>query len=337
MKKYICSGTKRISVVIQNRSKQYLIVKNSDEDVMEFPGITCQGHKMPEDDVSFVAEELGKVLDVQLDSVKLIEIYYDDSIPWRHYIYRAEILSGSPSKKKYKKIFWKSFDDIKSGEFNVYGRQTLQKIAECTYCHKLCEKKAELDIFFDEYMAHDAGRLVSNVISQAGESDDVYKMAIRYYFSHLRAWLVESPNLKKNRTVQNYLILYERQDLLEEVNQVLELNITEEWTLKHLIKSYVDMNIAHYDRATEDTRKIVEYCNTVFGKNGSFPIDEFVGIMESYMMSLIIEMWFYAGELGADIGNPDPSVAVLLDVNRRGLLDTMRKRFHETNRQKTNV
>lgn len=42
-----------------------------------------------------------------------------------------------------------------------------------------------------------AGMLVSNVIRQAGDSEDVYKVAIRYYFSHLRAWLVESPNLKK--------------------------------------------------------------------------------------------------------------------------------------------
>lgn len=77
--------------------------------------------------------------------------------------------------------------------------------------------------------------LVSNVIKQAGDSEDIYKMAIRYYFSHLRAWLVESPNLKKNRTVQNYLLLYERQDLLTEVNQVLELHVTEDWTLRYLI------------------------------------------------------------------------------------------------------
>ena len=84
-------------------------------------------------------------------------------------------------------------------------------------------------------MAQDAGMLVSNVIKQAGDSEDIYKMAIRYYFSHLRAWLVESPNLKKNRTVQNYLLLYERQDLLTEQNQVLELHVTEDWTLRYLI------------------------------------------------------------------------------------------------------
>ena len=74
---------------------------------MEFPGIIPKGYKMPEDDTFFVMEEVGKILGVQLESVKLIEIYYDDSIPWRHYIYRAEILSGNPSKIKYEKIIWK--------------------------------------------------------------------------------------------------------------------------------------------------------------------------------------------------------------------------------------
>ena len=53
---------------------------------MEFPGIISKGYKMPEDDTFFVMEEVGKILGVQLESVKLIEIYYDDSIPWRHYI-----------------------------------------------------------------------------------------------------------------------------------------------------------------------------------------------------------------------------------------------------------
>ena len=68
---------------------------------------------MTEDDTFFVMEEVGKILGVQLESVKLIEIYYDDSIPWRHYIYRAEILSGNPSKIKYEKIVWKSFESLR--------------------------------------------------------------------------------------------------------------------------------------------------------------------------------------------------------------------------------
>lgn len=135
------------------------------------------------------------------------------------------------------------------------------------------------------------------------------------------------PYLKKNRTIQNYLVLYERQDLLTEVNRALDLVITEEWTLRYLIKSYVDTNIAHYDRATEETRHIVEFCNSVFGKEGKFPIDQFVGIMESYMMSLVIEMWFYAGELGADIGNSNPVMAIFMDVNRQELLEMMKKKF----------
>lgn len=46
---------------------------------MEFPGIISKGYKMPEDDTFFVMEEVGKILGVQLESVKLIEIYYDDT------------------------------------------------------------------------------------------------------------------------------------------------------------------------------------------------------------------------------------------------------------------
>lgn len=42
---------------------------------MEFPGIISKGYKMPEDDTFFVMEEVGKILGVQLESVKLIEIY----------------------------------------------------------------------------------------------------------------------------------------------------------------------------------------------------------------------------------------------------------------------
>ena len=68
-------------------------------------------------------------------------------------------------------------------------------------------------------MSHDAGRMVSEILdSPASDNKDAYNMALRYYFSHLRAWQVESPNLKKNRTIQNFLIMYERQDLLDEVD-----------------------------------------------------------------------------------------------------------------------
>lgn len=41
---------------------------------MEFPGIISKGYKMPEDDTFFVMEEVGKILGVQLESVKLIEM-----------------------------------------------------------------------------------------------------------------------------------------------------------------------------------------------------------------------------------------------------------------------
>ena len=97
-------------------------------------------------------------------------------------------------------------------------------------------------------MNHDVGRMVSEILeSSAGDNEDVYRMAIRYYFVHLRAWLVEKEDSKKNITIQNFLRLYDIQDLLQEVEDVLYLEIREDWTLKIIIKDFVDKNIAHYD------------------------------------------------------------------------------------------
>lgn len=58
LEKYVCTGMKRISVVVQNRKKQYLIVQNSDESHMEFPGIISEGYKMPEDDTFLLWKRL---------------------------------------------------------------------------------------------------------------------------------------------------------------------------------------------------------------------------------------------------------------------------------------
>lgn len=52
---------------MQNRKKQYLIVQNSDQAYMEFPGIISKGYKMPEDDTFLLWKMLTKET---LDSVK---------------------------------------------------------------------------------------------------------------------------------------------------------------------------------------------------------------------------------------------------------------------------
>lgn len=84
-------------------------------------------------------------------------------------------------------------------------------------------------------------------------------MAIRYYFSHLRAWLIESSNLKKDLKIQNFLNLYERTDLLAEVDASLNLNVTEEWAMRKLIRDSVDKNVAHYAQVTEDTEGVERF------------------------------------------------------------------------------
>lgn len=62
-------------------------------------------------------------------------------------------------------------------------------------------------------------------------------------------------------------------------------------------------------------------------KNGNFPLQEFVPFVERYMMSIVLEMWFYAGELGADIGNPSPDFAIFMNVDRISLLENIKERF----------
>lgn len=327
------TGSKRISVVIQDRKGQYLVVERADaiEEPLEFPGFSCKDAEMPEGDegMALVTSGIKDLLGINIQDVKLIETFYDEEYPFYHYIYRAGGYSGNPVKGHYDGIYWKKLNEINFSDMNVVSLQVLQKITECTYCLKICDKKSEIAIFIQEYMSHDAGRMVSDILnSPAGDDPDVYSMALKYYFSHLRAWLVESTNLKKNRTIQNFLILYERKDLLGEVDAMLDMKLTENWTLRNLIKDFVDKNIAHYDQITEETEQIIGFCEQVFSKEGRYPLNEFVQDIEFYMMSLVLECWYYAGELGALISETKWDFAVDMNVNRQEVLERMNEKFN---------
>ena len=324
------TGSKRISLVIQDKKGKYLLLHKNDS--IEFPGFSCEGAMRAEESEEYqmIISEIQKCLGVKVANLKLIETFFDDSIPWCHYIYRAEISSGNPQKGYYNGIYWKLLSEMSSDGMNMYARQVLQKISECAYCRKICDKKSDIDTFIQNYMSHDAGVLVSEILeSDAGENEDVFKMAIRYYFSHLRAWLVESPNLKKNLTIQNFLNLYERPDLVAEVDTFLNLNVTEEWVMKKLIRDFVDKNVAHYDQVTEDTERVERFCETIFAKNGKYPLNKFVLDVEAYMMSLIMEIWYYAGEMGTMISETKLDFAVFMGVNRDAIIDTMKNKFAE--------
>lgn len=114
-----CTGSKRISIVVQDKKLKYLVVKAKKSEGLEFPGFSESGNEMPADDIEYVKQEISKIIGISITSVKLIEIYFDDSIPWRHYIYRAEIEEGIPTKAVYEKLYWKSFDEIKNCEFII--------------------------------------------------------------------------------------------------------------------------------------------------------------------------------------------------------------------------
>lgn len=329
---YRTTGSKRISVIIQDKKGRYLVAERMEmgEAYLEFPGFLSEDARLSNDEsgLAFVANGIKEILGVEIKEATLIETFYDDEYPFYHYIYRVSTCSGNPQKGYYTGIHWKRLNEIDVDKMNVLSLQVYQKITECTYCLKICNKKSEIDKFIQAYMNHDVGRMVSEILeSLAGDNDDVYRMAIRYYFVHLRAWLVEKEDSKKNRTIQNFLRLYDRQDLLQEVEDVLSLEIGENWKLKSIIKDFVDKNIAHYDELKEETEEIVAFCEKVFSKHGVFPLQDFVPYMESYMMSLVIECWYYAGELGDMISDTKPELGFYMGINRQGILQKMHEKL----------
>ena len=46
------------------------------------------------------------------------------------------------------------------------------------------------------------------------------------------------------------------------------------------------------------------------------------------MMSLVLECWYYAGEMGSMISETTVDFAVFMDVNRQDVLDRMHSKFN---------
>ena len=76
-----------------------------------------------------------------------------DYVPWVHVIYSANIKSGNPQKKFYKKILWEKLDDIEMTSLNLYGIQVVRKLNECKYCHYIHDFKEDLDEFFGNFFS----------------------------------------------------------------------------------------------------------------------------------------------------------------------------------------
>jgi hypothetical protein len=76
----------------------------------------------------------------------------------------------------------------------------------------------------------------------------------------IRALFIESPRLKSNYTVQNYLIKIGENKLAEEINEYFDTELSPGITLREAIKVSVDKFIAHYDEIDDRDLMIENLC-----------------------------------------------------------------------------
>ena len=175
----------------------------------------------------------------------------------------------------------------------------MQKIRECSYCHFLRQRREEINEFFDNYFSKAEENLaVLDTLKKAKRNNSLYLVAFKQEMIHLRTSLIENPKLKKNITIQNYLRLYGRADLADQVDQLLEMKIKAGLSLREVIKTTVDKFIAHYDEPLEKDKEIYDFCVSLFAFNGKMPLTDFIHSLNGYIMSLIVQMWYDAGEMG---------------------------------------
>lgn len=103
----------RFSLVIQNKKKEYLICKcpltEQDDFSYEFLGGEIIGNTIPNGvELELAVNKIAyEKLGVMVGELSEMEMYWkEDYVPWVHVIYSANIKSGNPQKKFYKKILW---------------------------------------------------------------------------------------------------------------------------------------------------------------------------------------------------------------------------------------
>lgn len=304
----------RFSLVIRNQKNEYLICEcpssNIETGRYEFLGGEISTDTLPSFEwleqqiVDIVNEKIG----VGIDNVQKYELYWRDEFPlWIHAIFTATIKTGNPQKKFYTKLLWLPVDKIDVQALNRYGVQAYSKVSECSYCHFIYDRKSQLDEFFASFFSKEEENLaVLETLEATNEDSPVYMLAFRQELIHLRASLIESANLKKNITVQNYFKLYNRDDLAEKIDTLLQIEVKANLSLKAMIRGSVDKYIAHYDKPSAESNDIYNYCISVFSANGKLPLKEFIRLLDGYIMALITEMWYDAGELGIDMSDRCP-------------------------------
>lgn len=294
----------RFSLVIQNEAWEFLLCETEEEDGQkkyEFPGGVFITSELPpfEDFLEDIHNELLKDLSIDICDLERLELYCRESPFFLHTIFTARIISGTPRAIKYHNICWISIQNIEGEKLNLYGLQVLQKINECGYCNFLRHRRDEINRFFDEYFSKaEENLMVLKALNNIKSNEGLYLIAFKQEMIHIRASLIENVRLKKNITIQNYFRLYGRADLADKIDELLQLNVRENLSLRAMIKTTVDKFIAHYDEPSDVDKEIYEYCVSLFALNGKFPLKDFISLLNGYIVSLITLMWYDAGELG---------------------------------------
>lgn len=325
----------KYSLIIKNRKNEMLICGNEDS-YYEFPGVLLFNDFSSEIDIQYFLElYIKNVIGITIDNIIHFETFYyfpnkfkSNDLDNVHCILLAKLKSGNPRKMCYKKMKWVNVGDLENYDFYSLEEQTLQKIGECSYCLNLMSRKNELDEFFHNYFEKSKKEL--NILESFNEeiTDSLEKLLIEKELVHLRAFLFENAKNKNNITIQNYFLTYRRNDLVDEINDFLSSNTAAGVTIRSLIKTAVDENIAHYDSASEESIKIYEWCLSAFSKNGVFPLNKFIPLINGYIMSLIVEMWYDAGEMGVLMSDRNISDKQRLYEYRNTCKDEVIKRLN---------
>lgn len=211
---------------------------------------------------------------------------------------------------------------------NLYGIQVVRKLNECKYCHYIHDSKDDLDKFFVNFFSRQEEYIQTlEAIGTNNINDVVYNVIFKQVLSHFRASLIESETLKKNITVQNYLRLYDRDDLAKQLNNLLLIEIMPTLSLKSMIKESVDKYIAYYDKPTQKSDEIYTICKAFFAENGKFPLQEFMQCLDGFIMSLFTEMWYDAGGVGIKISERCIEQREAIIEYRMIMLDAIIKRI----------
>ncbi len=301
----------RFSLVIQNNEGEFLLCETNDacHNKHEFPGGEFDTDDLPPFDIFIenIHNTILADLAIELCDLQRLEMFFREEPFFVHTIFSAKIFSGQPKAVKYKKVYWSSVDDIYKTLLNIYGLQVMQKISECGYCHFLRQRREKINGFFENYFSKSEENLaILNTLKKAKKNNSLYLLAFKQEMVHLRASLIESAKLKKNITIQNYLRLYGRADLAEQVEQLLQIKVNGELSLKEMIKTTVDKFIVHYDDPSKNDKEIYDFCVSLFAFDGKLPLQKFVCALNGYIMSLITLMWYDAGELGVPMSERRP-------------------------------